>query len=161
MAKDPYAKCIRKLLRIVRSSNKRVIRAKKQLTKVLGEQATDPFPVKIVDCKFEIDKIRHEGRLSAGQCEALKEVLRKGGGSKDVVEKLHDLLKNVDSAAVEAQKSLSAALLASTMTAVQSAPCGPELGCCTYSVNGEVAKASCISKPQCDTLGGAWQLGPC
>ena len=161
MAKDPYAKCIKKLLRMVKSADKRVQRSKKQLAKVLGADGSDPFPVKFVDCSFEVDRVSYEARLSAGQCDLIKEIIAKGGGAKDVIEKLHELLRKVDCASVEAQQALAGALLTPTKPANQPGSCPPDLGCCTYSVNGDMAKASCISKAQCDVLGGTWQAGPC
>jgi hypothetical protein len=161
MAKDPYAKCIKKLIKLVKSADKRVQRTKRQLAKVLGTDGPDPFPVKFVDCSFEVDRVSYEARLSAGQCEMIKEIIAKGGGAKDVVEKLQELLRKVDTASVEAQQALAAALLTPTSSAAQSGSCPPDLGCCTYNINGDMAKAACISQAQCDALGGTWQPGPC
>ncbi len=161
MAKDPYAKGIKRLLKLVKSAGKRVQRTKKQLAKVLGTDGADPFPVQVVNCTFEVERVSYEARLSAGQCEMIKEIIAKGGGAKDVIEKLHELLRKVDCASVEAQQALAGALLTPTKSAAQPGSCPPDLGCCTYSVNGDMAKASCISKSQCDVLGGTWQPGPC
>jgi hypothetical protein len=160
MAKNPYAKRIRRLLKMLRSADRHVLRGKKQLVKVLGPDANDSAPVKLVDCAFDVDGHSYDEKLSAGQGDAIKEIVAKGGGVKDVVEKLHELLKRVDCAAVEAQKSLAEALLAASRPSPSSSACPPDLGCCTYSVNGDMAKAQCISKEQCDQLGGTWQLGP-
>ena len=161
MAKDPYEKCIKKLLKLVKSADKRAQRTKKQLAKVLGADDSDPFPVKFVDCSFEVDRVSYEARLSSGQCEMIKEIIAKGGGAKDVIEKLQELLRKLDCASVEVQQALAGALLTVTRSAAQPGACPPDLGCCTYSVNGDMVKASCISKSQCDVLGGTWQSGPC
>ena len=41
----------------------------------------------------------------------IKEIIAKGGGAKDVIEKLQELLRKLDCASVEVQQALAGALL--------------------------------------------------
>jgi len=157
MAKDPHAKCVKKLLRMLKAADRHVLRVKKELRMVLRSEDLDPYPVKTVTCKFAVAGVDFESKLSAGQCEAIREVAVKGGNMMQVIEKLQELLSKVDGASVEAAAALAKALLAPPKETAPLGMCASGLGNCTYKVDGDEATAHCISEAQCDVLGGTWQ----